>query len=178
MFEFKPFSAKQRRVMDWWLDGSSARNCNGIIADGAIRSGKTLSMSLSYIMWAMYTFDGKNFGICGKTQGSLRRNVLVPLKTMLISRGYTVEENRGLTRKYMECDLLIIDDLGTEMTTQFTISALYHVINSRMLENRSTVISTNLPPEAIEGRYSPQIASRIIGAFRLIKFAGEDIRRR
>ena len=87
------------------------------------------------------------------------------------------EENRGLSRKYLACDLLIIDDLGTEMTTQFTISALYNVINTRMMENRATIVSTNLAPEALEGRYSPQIASRILGTFRLIKFAGSDIRR-
>ena len=87
------------------------------------------------------------------------------------------EENRGLSRKYLACDLLIIDDLGTEMTTQFTISALYNVINTRMMENRATIVSTNLAPEALDGRYSPQIASRILGTFRLIKFAGSDIRR-
>ncbi len=92
--------------------------------------------------------------------------------------GASQEENRGRTRKYLECDLLIIDDLGTEMTTQFTISALYTVINTRMMENRATVISTNLADTEIEGRYSPQIASRILGTFRLVQFSGDDIRRR
>ncbi len=87
------------------------------------------------------------------------------------------EEQRGLSRKYLACDLLIIDDLGTEMTTQFTISALYNVVNTRMMENRATIISTNLAPEALEGRYSPQIASRVLGTYRLLKFAGSDIRR-
>ncbi len=91
---------------------------------------------------------------------------------------FGADENIGITRKYFDCDLLIIDDLGTEMTTQFTISALYSVINTRMLEGRATIISTNLLPEAIEKRYSPQIASRIVGTFRLIKFAGDDIRRK
>ena len=64
------------------------------------------------------------------------------------------------------------------MTTQFTISALYTVINTRMMESRATVISTNLADTEIEGRYSPQIASRILGTFRLVQFAGDDIRRR
>ncbi len=85
-------------------------------------------------------------------------------------------ENRGLTRKYLNCDLLIIDDLGTEMTTQFTVSALYHVINTRMMENRATIISTNLADTELARRYSPQIASRITGVYRLIQFAGNDIR--
>ena len=87
------------------------------------------------------------------------------------------EEQRGLSRKYLACALLIIDDLGTEMTTQFTISALYNVVNTRMMENRATIISTNLAPETLEGRYSPQIASRVLGTYRLLKFAGSDIRR-
>lgn len=88
------------------------------------------------------------------------------------------DEPGSLTQKYLDCDLLIIDDLGTEMTTQFTISALYTVINSRMMENRATIISTNLADTELEGRYSPQIASRLIGTYRLVQFAGEDIRRR
>lgn len=89
--------------------------------------------------------------------------------------GYT-EENRSRTEKYLACDLLIIDDLGTEMTTQFTISALYTVVNTRLLESRPTIISTNLTPEALEGRYSPQIASRLQGSYRLFQFFGSDIR--
>ncbi len=90
---------------------------------------------------------------------------------------FGAEENFGKSRKYFECDLLIIDDLGTEMTTQFTISALYSIINTRMMEGKATIISTNLMPEAIEKRYSPQIASRIVGTYRLIKFVGNDIRK-
>lgn len=92
--------------------------------------------------------------------------------------GAALEENRGLSRKYLECDLLIIDDLGTEMTTQFTVSALYTVINTRMMNHRATIISTNLADTELDGRYGPQIASRILGTFRLIQFAGDDIRRR
>ena len=84
----------------------------------------------------------------------------------------------SLTRKYFDCDLLIIDDLGTEMTTQFTVSAFYSVLNTRMMEGKPILISTNLLPEALETRYSPQIASRIVGTFRLIKFAGDDLRRK
>lgn len=92
--------------------------------------------------------------------------------------GAAMEENRGITKKYLQCDLLIIDDLGTEMTTQFTVSALYTLINTRMMENRSTIISTNLTTSEIENRYNPQIASRILGTFEIIKFAGDDLRRR
>ena len=88
------------------------------------------------------------------------------------------EENRGLTRKYLACDLLIIDDLGTEMTTQFTVSALYTVVNDRMMAHIPTILSTNLTDTQLEARYSPQIASRLLGTYRFVQFAGEDIRRR
>lgn len=82
----------------------------------------------------------------------------------------------SLSRKYLSCDLLILDDLGTEMTTQFTVSALYQVVNTRLMEGRPTLISTNLPLAELEGRYSAQIASRILGSYETFKFIGNDIR--
>lgn len=85
------------------------------------------------------------------------------------------EADRDVER-VLNCDLLILDDLGTEMTTAFVQSALYQIINSRLLEKRSTIVSTNLMPEALAQRYSPQIASRIEGEYQLLPFVGEDIR--
>ncbi len=82
----------------------------------------------------------------------------------------------GQSEKYLRCDLLIIDDLGTEMTTQFTLSALYTVVNTRLMARRSTIISTNLSMEDLRARYSPQIVSRLTGAFEDVYFFGEDIR--
>lgn len=95
IFKFKPFSSKQLQVLTWWLPNSPVKDKDGIIADGAIRSGKTLSMSLSFVMWAMFYFTGQNFGMCGKTIGSFRRNVLFWLKLMLRSRGYRVTDHRA-----------------------------------------------------------------------------------
>ena len=95
IFKFKPFSKKQRKVLNWWCENSPVKDKDGIIADGAIRSGKTVSMSLSFVMWAMSSFDGENFGMCGKTIGSFRRNVLFWLKLMIRSRGYTVADHRA-----------------------------------------------------------------------------------
>jgi PBSX family phage terminase large subunit len=95
IFKFKPFSDKQLKVLTWWLPNSPVKDRDGIIADGAIRSGKTLSMSLSFVMWAMFCFNGQNFGMCGKTIGSFRRNVLFWLKLMLRSRGYGVADHRA-----------------------------------------------------------------------------------
>lgn len=95
VFHFKPFSKKQRKVLNWWCDDSPVKDKDGIIADGAIRSGKTVSMSLGFVFWAMTRFNGQNFGMCGKTIGSFRRNVLFWLKLMLRSRGYTVSDHRA-----------------------------------------------------------------------------------
>lgn len=88
VFKFKPFSKKQRQVLNWWMQGSPVKDAKGIIADGAIRSGKTVSMSLGFVFWAMECFDGQNFVMAGKTISSFQRNVLTNLKTMLNSRGY------------------------------------------------------------------------------------------
>ena len=80
-------------------------------------------------------------------------------------------------RDYRDCDLLIIDDLGTEMTTEFVKAALYEVVNSRLLDRKATVISTNLNEQDLEARYGGQIASRLIGSYRVLYFLGEDVRR-
>lgn len=94
-FKFEPFSKKQRKVLNWWTKDSPVKEYDGIIADGAIRSGKTVSMSLSFALWAMSSFNGQNFAMCGKTIGSFRRNVLFWLKLMLKSLGYRVADHRA-----------------------------------------------------------------------------------
>lgn len=95
LFKFKPFSRKQRMILNWWTASSPVNSMDGIIADGAIRSGKTLCMSLSFITWAMTNFNGENFGMCGKTIGSFHRNVLNVLMKTLPGRGYTYDYRRG-----------------------------------------------------------------------------------
>ena len=97
VFRFRPFSRKQRQVLNWWCENSPVHEKDGIIADGAIRSGKTISMSLSFCLWAMTQFENQNFGLCGKTIGSFRRNVLFWLKLMLRSStfGFMVEDHRA-----------------------------------------------------------------------------------
>ncbi len=74
------------------------------------------------------------------------------------------------------CDLLIIDDLGTEMTGQFVTSALYGLLNQRLMTGKSMIITTNLLVDEVQRRYSPQIASRLYGDFRRLTFLGSDIR--
>ena len=86
------------------------------------------------------------------------------------------EDARRDVEKYTACDLLILDDLGTEMPGQFTTAALYTLINDRLLTGKSTIISTNLHTEDLSKRYSAQIASRLRGSFQRVAFLGEDIR--
>lgn len=95
VFKFQPFSKKQKKILTWWTDSSPMKDKDGIIADGAIRSGKTVSMSLSYVIWGMTNFNQQNFGMAGKTIGSFRRNVLNLLKLMLTSRGYHWRDRRA-----------------------------------------------------------------------------------
>lgn len=87
------------------------------------------------------------------------------------------EEASSDVGRIMHCDLLILDDLGTEMTTAFVQSALYQILNGRLLEKKATILSTNLKAAEIGRRYSPQIASRIEGEYQILPFFGEDIRR-
>ena len=94
----------------------------------------------------------------------------------LEDRKFRRDEGEDETERIFRCDLLILDDLGTEMTTAFVQSALYEVLNTRLLERRSTILSTNLTPGELARRYSPQIASRIEGEYQILPFAGEDIR--
>ena len=88
------FSAKQRRVLTWWRPDSPDAAFEAIICDGAVRSGKTLCMGLSFFLWASACFSGARFGLCGKTIASLRRNVVTELLPKLQAIGFSVRERR------------------------------------------------------------------------------------
>lgn len=94
-FRWKPLSARQKKILCWWHKNSKYADYNGIIADGAVRSGKTVTMGFSFVLWAMTNYDRQNFAMCGKTIASFRRNVLGTLKQQLKARGYTVTEKRS-----------------------------------------------------------------------------------
>ena len=89
---FKAFSEKQLDVLSWWSPKRKTSSYDGIICDGAVRSGKTLCMSVSFISWAMFSFDGGSFAICGKTIRSVKRNVASPLLNILRELGFRVQE--------------------------------------------------------------------------------------
>ena len=95
---FLGFSPKQKLVLTWWMPGGRYAGYEGIICDGAVRSGKTLSMGLGFFLWSMAQFDGRRFGVCGKTIASVRRNVLSELLPRLEAMGFRAQEKRSENR--------------------------------------------------------------------------------
>lgn len=93
------------------------------------------------------------------------------------ARSDDAEEAEDDVSRFLGCDLLILDDLGTEMTTGFVQSALYQIVNTRLMTNRKTIISTNLSPDELGARYGAAILSRLEGEYRILPFFGEDIRK-
>lgn len=86
------------------------------------------------------------------------------------------ENASARVRRMLSCDLMILDDLGTEMVTPMSISALYTLINNRLVNGKKTIISTNCSPEELQRKYSAQICSRLSGEFLRLPFVGRDIR--
>jgi DNA replication protein DnaC len=102
------------------------------------------------------------------------QNILSDFEDDKFRSGWAQTENKS--DKYLECTLLIIDDLGTEFSSQFTVSALYNLLNARQNKGLATIISTNLSSEELARRYEDRIYSRIIGTARILPFEGKDRR--
>ena len=98
----KRFSAKQKTAMTWWTS-PKYRNFDALICDGAVRSGKTLSMGIGFFLWAMRCFDGQQFALCGKTIVTLRRNVLHEILPWLGGLGFRCEEKRSENLLVVRC---------------------------------------------------------------------------
>ena len=88
----KTFSKKQLRALSWWHENSPDCTRDAVICDGAVRSGKTFCMSLSFVLWSFYAFNGTDFGLCGKTIRSLRRNMVTPIIPLLKRLGFDCDE--------------------------------------------------------------------------------------
>ncbi len=101
--------------------------------------------------------------------------MLSDFETLRFGTGFAEGDGSNVSR-YTQCDLLILDDLGTEVVNQFSLSCLYHVINTRLNLGLSTIISTNLPPKEISKTYTDRIASRLFGEYSVLMFLGRDIR--
>lgn len=111
----------------------------------------------------------KGYSVCYESAGSL-------FSKLEKNRFNPDAESESAAKEFAECDLLIMDDLGTEIAGNFVTSSLYALINDRLLAGKSTLISTNLTIDEIGRRYNPQIASRLQGSFKNLTFIGDDIR--
>ena len=115
----------------------------------------------------------KGFSVCYESAAA----ALDYFETAKFSRDSQEGEAAAVrTRRMQDCDLMILDDLGTEMVTPMSQSALYTLINTRLVKGKKTIISTNLSDEQLQKKYTPQICSRIAGEFTALPFVGRDIR--
>ncbi len=103
-------------------------------------------------------------------------NILASYETVKFG-GSDPEAAKAAIRRWEASDLLIMDDLGTELSTSFTTSAFYQLLNTRLMSRRPMILNTNLLPERFEQQYSAAIASRLLGEFTPLRFLGDDIRK-
>ena len=144
--------------------GSFPEGAGNLLFQGGTGLGKTyLSACVARAVAA------KGFSVCYDTAAA----AIGSFEAQKFSRS---EEADAHVKRMLSCDLMILDDLGTEMPTPMAESALYTLINTRLIEGKKTIISTNLSFDAMEKRYSGQICSRIRGEYRLLPFVGRDIR--
>lgn len=154
---------------------------------------KTLSSCRRYAR--NFTMDAGNLLLSGGT-GLGKTHLALAIGAAVGEQGYSVcyetaaglfsklekakftpsEENSREAEKLEKCDLLILDDLGTEMPGQFVTAALYNLLNTRLLAKKPMIITTNLNVDEAAGRYSMQISSRLYGEFKRLTFLGSDIR--
>ncbi len=104
------------------------------------------------------------------------QNLMSRLEKEHFSNNRNSNEFEGSEQAMLECDLLVIDDLGAEFSTQFTVAELYNIVNTRMMSRLPVIISTNLFPDELEKRYTQRITSRIVGNYISLYFCGKDIR--
>ena len=162
--------------------GISPRALMKRVYESAVSYTKTFSEGSDSLLFMGATGLGKTFlsGCIARAVADKGYSVCYVSAGKLFSdfetEKFRLKEDGALTGEYLQTDLLIIDDLGTEMTTQFTVSALYQIVNGRLLSGKPTIVSTNLPDTELEARYSAQIASRLLGAYTLYQFCGTDVR--
>ncbi len=153
-----------RRFADHFPDVSV-----NLLLQGGTGLGKTyLSACIARVV------AGKGFSVCYDSAAA----ALAAFERQKFSRD-SEESAAADTRvkRMLSCDLMILDDLGTEMITSVSVSALYTLLNTRLVAGRRIILNTNLERGELESKYGPQISSRLAGEFRTLPFLGEDIRR-
>jgi DNA replication protein DnaC len=166
----RSFGASPRAVMELTL-----KNCRQYAADFGEGTGNLLFVG--------YTGLGKTFlsaciaEVVTEKGYSVAYESAPSLFAKLEKNRFNPDDQSRLEAENITgCDLLIVDDLGTEMSGNFVTAALYSLLNDRLLAGKSMIVSTNLNVDEIAQRYSPQIASRLQGNFRRLTFVGDDIR--
>lgn len=150
-----------------FADGFSAGSGENILMIGATGLGKThLSTSVAKAVIE------RGFDVVYETAQNIFRDFE---KQQFGKRDPEAED---LTSKYFDCDLLIIDDLGTELKSSFTVSCLYNMINTRLNRKASMIVNTNLTQKELRERYEDRITSRLFGEFSTLLLKGKDIRSR
>lgn len=166
-----PYKIAARRAMEKifsfckiYADGFTPQS-ESLLFYGGTGLGKThLSLAIAYEVIE------KGFGVVYTTSQSL----LDKLQAQQFSRAPSdASDYQALA---LECNLLVIDDLGAEFSTAFTVAALYNLINARIIERRPTIISTNFDETVLRERYGDRILSRLLCTYRPLQFCGEDIR--
>ena len=150
-----------------YANSFSERSMN-LMFQGGTGLGKTfLSACIARVV------AGNGHSVCYDTASS----ALEAFETKKFSRDAQTAENAAVkVERMLDCELMILDDLGTEMPTPMSVSALYTLINTRLVNGRKTVISTNLTDAELSKRHHPQICSRLEGEFTKLPFFGSDIR--
>jgi DNA replication protein len=149
-----------------YAKGFSADKYNNLIFFGATGLGKThLSTAIAKVVIE------NGYDVMYDTA----QNIFEDFQFERFGRNYQ-DTSESRTDKYFECDLLIIDDLGTEVANQFTVSCLYNLLNTRINKENSTIINTNLDRNDLRKIYTDRITSRLFGEFSAMLFKGTDIR--
>ena len=144
----------------------NTKTCSNMILFGATGLGKThLSTSIAKVVIEL------GYDVIYDTA----QNVFEDFQFERFNRSYQ-DTSESRTDKYFECDLLIMDDLGTEVNNQFTVSTLYNLLNTRINCEKSTIINTNLERNDLRKIYTDRITSRLFGEFSAMLFKGTDIR--
>ena len=157
---------KMERILNYCINYADKFNLDSenLFMNGATGLGKThLSLAIAN------TVINRGFGVIYASTPAI-------VSKLEKERFRRIDGNEDSEIYLLECDLLILDDLGTEFQTTFSNSTIYNIINSRILYNKPTIISTNIPPKKIQTSYSERLVSRIWGDYRLLNFCGQDMR--
>ena len=173
-FSLDYYTGADRAVMEMTLDScrSYAMNFGPDSPNLLFRGGTGLGKTFLSGCIAKAVSD-KGFSVVYETAGE----AFAAFEDRKFSRDLAQSEAAAQrVRRILDCELLILDDLGTEMSTNFTHSALYSIVNSRLASGKKTIVSTNLSAAEMEQRYTPQVVSRISGEYDVVSFRGRDIR--